>query len=603
MGPHIPAKGIGPGSDPDRRALPPLGAVRDRRPQRLLPHPRGRAGEHARLRGPDRLQGRHLARARARGARADLRRAASRAARSRSPTRPARRTRTRSTVACEPAHPQGFGYTRGWSDGGQPGVYRGEYVTEHERFDVTRPERGARARPQRRAASAAPSSRARSKAAAWPTSSTCAMTAYEGEWVASAILEDRAAKLGDRTFITASERQPDLRRARARGGAASPARSRQRGVQPGDRVATMLPSGLEYLKVWWGIVWAGAVDVPVNNDFKGEFLDHVVGGSGAKALRDRPPLARAGAALRGHPDRPAGAPGRPGRRGHHAHERDLLYIMYTSGTTGRAKGVMHANRSALWNAAAWLEILGLTHEDTAYSMFPLFHVTARSAVVTARCGPAARRTSPTASAPPASGTRSKRRTPPGSATWASSSTSCTRSRRRPEDRDNAVRIAFGAAAPPGDHDALRGTLRPAARRGLRLHRARPGQRAEVPAPAQARHDGPALPAPARRGPRRRRQPAAAQHPAARSSPDPPSRSRWPRATGTSRARRSTPSATCGSTPATAATSTTRATSSSPTASRTASDDAARTSRASRSSAASSATPTCSSARPTPSRPS
>ena len=29
--------------------------------------------------------------------------------------------------------------------------------------------------------------------------------AYEGEWVASAILEDRAAKLGDRTFITRSD--------------------------------------------------------------------------------------------------------------------------------------------------------------------------------------------------------------------------------------------------------------------------------------------------------------------------------------------------------------------------------------------------------------
>ena len=24
-------------------------------------------------------------------------------------------------VACEPSHPQGFGYTRGWSDGGNPG--------------------------------------------------------------------------------------------------------------------------------------------------------------------------------------------------------------------------------------------------------------------------------------------------------------------------------------------------------------------------------------------------------------------------------------------------------------------------------------------------
>ena len=40
---------------------------------------------------------------------------------------------------CDPAHPQGFGYTRGWSDGGQPGVYRGEYVTESETFEVSDP--------------------------------------------------------------------------------------------------------------------------------------------------------------------------------------------------------------------------------------------------------------------------------------------------------------------------------------------------------------------------------------------------------------------------------------------------------------------------------
>jgi len=42
-------------------------------------------------------------------------------------------------VVGHPAHPQGFGYTRGWSDGGQPGVYRGAAVIEGERFDVSDP--------------------------------------------------------------------------------------------------------------------------------------------------------------------------------------------------------------------------------------------------------------------------------------------------------------------------------------------------------------------------------------------------------------------------------------------------------------------------------
>lgn len=42
-------------------------------------------------------------------------------------------------VVCEPAHPQGFGYTRGWSDGGNPGVYRGVEYAESDHFDVSDP--------------------------------------------------------------------------------------------------------------------------------------------------------------------------------------------------------------------------------------------------------------------------------------------------------------------------------------------------------------------------------------------------------------------------------------------------------------------------------
>ena len=44
-------------------------------------------------------------------------------------------------TAADPAHPQGFGYTRGWSDGGQPGVYRGEYFEEFDQFATNDPQR------------------------------------------------------------------------------------------------------------------------------------------------------------------------------------------------------------------------------------------------------------------------------------------------------------------------------------------------------------------------------------------------------------------------------------------------------------------------------
>ena len=225
------------------------------------------------------------------------------------------------------------------------------------------------------------------------------MSRYDGEWVFSTILEDRAARFADKTFIVSDE--GDLtygetidRAARVAGALA------ETGVRPGDRVATMLPAGINYVAAWFGVSWAGAVDVPVNNEYKGEFLRHVLVDSAASVMicQDRWVPRLAGLDL---PDLrhvvvvgdPAPLPKpiaptafadlltaepipRVGRS-----ERDLLYIMYTSGTTGTSKGVMHGNRSALWNSGAWLDILDLGAHDRAYSMFPLFHVTARSAIV------------------------------------------------------------------------------------------------------------------------------------------------------------------------------------------------------------------------------
>lgn len=42
-------------------------------------------------------------------------------------------------VIGQPVHPQGFGYLRGWKDGGSPGVYRGADYYESDRFDISVP--------------------------------------------------------------------------------------------------------------------------------------------------------------------------------------------------------------------------------------------------------------------------------------------------------------------------------------------------------------------------------------------------------------------------------------------------------------------------------
>ena len=190
---------------------------------------------------------------------------------------------------------------------------------------------------------------------------------YAGEWVVSSMLLDRAEKFPDVVAIRAEG--DDITYAALADRAARFADGLRRlGVQPGDRVATMLPPVPEYLTAWFGIVWSGAVDVPINNDFVGEYLRHVLSESGAVAIVVDARFV----------DVAAGSALGPTRR----EERDVAYVMYTSGTTGPSKGAILPHRTALWNAYAWIDILDLTARDVAYSMFPLFHVTARSAVVT-----------------------------------------------------------------------------------------------------------------------------------------------------------------------------------------------------------------------------
>lgn len=221
--------------------------------------------------------------------------------------------------------------------------------------------------------------------------------AYTGEWVVSSLLDDRAERAPDRVFVTSHAGDVTFgglrdRAARVAGGLAD------LGVEPGQRVATMLDPTTDYLAVWFGIVWAGAVDVPVNTALKGEFLAHVLRESDTVAFvvdarwcdrldgLDVPGLRHVVVVGDDVPDGsiPLGQLDTADPRARVPRdERDLAYVMFTSGTTGPSKGVMHSNRSALYNAASWLDICELTDDDVAYSMFPLFHVTARSAIITA----------------------------------------------------------------------------------------------------------------------------------------------------------------------------------------------------------------------------
>jgi crotonobetaine/carnitine-CoA ligase len=241
-------------------------------------------------------------------------------------------------------------------------------------------------------------------------------TIYDGEWAISAVLEDRAERLGDATAVRSLD--GDLSYGQLREQAASVAAGlRELGVEPGDRVCTMLDSTIDYLAAWQGIVWAGAIDVPVNTELRGSFLEHPLRDCGARVLviqrrwlgrlngldlsdvrhvicvEDRA-SALAGLDPRADTDdaQPVGAFSLqrfadlrsldPVARAVSS-PTDLIYILYTSGTTGTSKGACYTNLSASWLVQACLERLELGPDDVGYSMFPLFHTMGRSALVTA----------------------------------------------------------------------------------------------------------------------------------------------------------------------------------------------------------------------------
>lgn len=163
---------------------------------------------------------------------------------------------------------------------------------------------------------------------------------------------------------------------RARGAAGWLARQ---GVGPGDRVAALLPSGPAFVELLHAAMCAGAVLVPLNTrltarELAAQLLDSepalLVHGAGALAAR----AAEAGRALRRVE---VGVALPPGDASHATAPSDadpLVALVYTSGTTGRAKGVMLGAGAFAASAAASRAQLGVRAGDRWLACLPPFHV-------------------------------------------------------------------------------------------------------------------------------------------------------------------------------------------------------------------------------------
>ena len=229
------------------------------------------------------------------------------------------------------------------------------------------------------------------------------------EVVLPMIVRDRAETIGDRPFLRdVTGGSLTYRELHER--SLLWARALMRcGVEPGSTVVTMLHNTVENYAVWFGIAWAGAIEVPINVDLRGSVLAHQLNVAAADLIiadpsaitaiaesapavptlrrvieiTDEEPEESAGRLLRLHRASVltglADAPSRP-----YADLQvwDIASVLYTSGTTGPSKGVLmpwaqlHAGQ--LLTAAAVSD--GPSPNKVMYVTGPPNHVQAKGAV-------------------------------------------------------------------------------------------------------------------------------------------------------------------------------------------------------------------------------
>ncbi|MFH2126569.1 MAG: long-chain-fatty-acid--CoA ligase [Pseudomonadota bacterium] len=180
---------------------------------------------------------------------------------------------------------------------------------------------------------------------------------------------------------------------------------RQSGVRPGDRVAAMMWNRSEILEVYLAAVSLGAMFMPINFRLMRPDLEYVLKDSQPGVVfceqRFMPVLGEAAAGLDSPSRHMLVVADDPAQGGDSGYERFLAsgdqefrgpvldgnmpcQLMYTSGTTGRPKGVLLSHENIIWNSLNMLQVRRDRPEDVALVVGPLFHVAALNSHYTTR---------------------------------------------------------------------------------------------------------------------------------------------------------------------------------------------------------------------------
>lgn len=193
----------------------------------------------------------------------------------------------------------------------------------------------------------------------------------------TAWLADTAARCAERVAVSDDRGAATYRELLTRA-ATCAARMRALGAAPGERVLIAVPNSVEYVVSLVATLWAGAVAVPLHAQSSRREVERIAAdctprvavatGALADWLRESAPESCSVVAP-DTSDVPV-ALAAEHRAPYPAQARDLALILYTSGTTGRPKGVMLSHGNLTANFAAIIAALSLTEADSTLQVLP-----------------------------------------------------------------------------------------------------------------------------------------------------------------------------------------------------------------------------------------
>ena len=170
------------------------------------------------------------------------------------------------------------------------------------------------------------------------------------------------------------------------------------GLVTGDRIALLMQNSIEFVALFYGAAKLGLVVVPLNTRLTASEQSFILSDSGTKVMFYDASSSQVVEAIQGSDEHSLSIEHyieklhrddstEDSLAAHLARssdqepeilvgDQDNLFIMYTSGTTGLPKGVVHSHESIMWAALSWASTVEVRYKDRLLLPLPMFHVAA-----------------------------------------------------------------------------------------------------------------------------------------------------------------------------------------------------------------------------------